>query len=312
MKKIVIGIVVLGLIIGGYFLFTKFIQKESIVCEEGFRFVPSSQTCEPATIENSEMDITQIPFQIPGEDKIVNLKPDSQEGMYSATFKISDLDTEGFVSVKESDIVMYENDLVVIPFFVNAGGTGQFLYIGLFDIKDKRHTSSVFIGDRVSIDSIVVKNSKVHALFKTRLASESFMAEPTIPSEVVLEVKDNILNEILRLENARFEDIELKDLPISSEGGNLIVKGAIPGNWYFEASAPYRIFDNEYNQIALGSLQALSDWMTTQRVPFELEISVSSLNYSGKAILIIESSNMQGDEAGERLVKRMYIPISIK
>jgi hypothetical protein len=312
MKKIVIVIVILGFIVSGYFLFTKFIQKENIVCEEGFRFAPSSQTCEPVTIENSKIDITQIPFEIPGEDKVVDLKPDSQAGIYSATFKVSSMtEAEGFVSVKESDIVIYENNLIIVPFFVNSGGTGQFLYVGLFDTKHKKHLSSVFIGDRIRIDSLELKNSRIHVLFKTRLSSESFMVEPSIPSEVVLEVQDGLLNEIIRLENARFEDVELKDLPISSQNGNLIIKGAIPGNWYFEAIAPYRIFDNEYNQIALGTLQALSDWMTTQRVPFEINVGTSNLNYTGKAVLIIESSNMQGDEEGERKVKRMYIPITI-
>lgn len=312
MKKIIIFIVFIGLIVGGYFIFKKLSQEQTPRCEEGYRFVPSTQTCELITSEELTLDFTKIQVQIPDTLQLMTLQKEAQEGQYSVSYKTSSSsDVEGFVSLKQSDVVYYSENLILVPIIINSGGTGNFVYVGLFDIKINKHLDSVFIGDRVGIDTLEIKNNTARVLFKKRLNSESFAATPTIPTEIVLEVKDNSLVELVRIENARFEDIELKSLPIVSKNQMLDIRGAIPGTWYFEATAHYRIFDNEYNEIALGSVQALSDWMTTQRVPFEIKISTSNMNYTGTSTLVIESPNMQGDEEGERLVKRVFIPLTI-
>lgn len=313
MKKFLTLIIIIGLGIGGYFLYTNFIKETKPQCEDGFRFNPALGQCIEIKPEDITLDFTKIPLQIPGETQTIFLSKDSQEGHYSAKFGLADISSqEGIVSLTSDQIQYISEEIVVVPFIVNMGGTGQFVYIASFDIKNNLHLSSVFIGDRINLDSLEIKSNTVRASFKNRLFSEGYTAEPTIPVEVVLEVKEGILNEIIRLENSKFDDIEIKNLPIQSSNDSLIVKGAIPGFWYFEAIAQYRIFDSEYNEIALGNIQALSDWMTEQRVPFELNVGTSLLNYKGKAVLVIQSENVEGGEEGEEKVKRMYIPIEIK
>jgi hypothetical protein len=52
----------------------------------------------------------------------------------------------------------------VVPFVVSNQGSGVFYYIALLNAK-KEHKKSYFIGDRVKIKDILIKNSKVYVIF---------------------------------------------------------------------------------------------------------------------------------------------------
>lgn len=125
-------------------------------------------------------------------------------------------------------------------------------------------------------------------------------------------MKDDKFVQIMKLQNADYADVEIKSPLTGAVISDILqIKGAIPGTWYFEAIAQFKIVDESYNEIAIGTVQALSDWMTTQRVPFEVTLPIANLNYKGKATIIIQSENVQGEEEGEKLVKRMFIPIEL-
>ncbi len=314
MKKIIVIVVLIVLIgLGVYMFFYK--DQTHNVCEPGFRFVPSTQSCEPIggpiDTEVITLDFSKITVQIPDSKIQLQLKQDGQTTKYSNTYQDPELPmVKGFVTLDSKDLVEYSSDFVLIPFVINPGGTGQFLYVGLFDVRANTHLSSVYIGDRVDINTMQMAGEKIKVNFKTRLDSESFAVEPLIPAQVVMEVKDRKLSEILRLQNADYSDIEIKSpLPLVSKG-TLVLKAAVPGTWYFEANAGFRILDNAYNEIAIGNIMALSDWMTSQRVPFEL--NATNISYKGKGTLIIMSDNPEGGEEGERKVKKMYLPVTFQ
>lgn len=79
---------------------------------------------------------------------------------------------------------------VLIPFYVYFGGSGTFLYIGLFSQIEKPHIqnetllheSSILVGDRVAL-SVISKNSdgSFTISYLARKEGESFTAEPTVP-----------------------------------------------------------------------------------------------------------------------------------
>jgi hypothetical protein len=143
--------------------------------------------------------------------------------------------------------------------------------------------------------------------------NESFAVTPTVPAQLVVEIKGDTVSEIMRLQNADYGDIEIKSpTPNAGIAGDFVIKGSMPGSWYFEAVAQFKILDATYKEIAIGSVQALSDWMTTQRVPFEVKMNTSMLNTKGKATIVISSENVEGGDEGERNVKRMEIPVVIR
>lgn len=314
MKKIIYIVIVVTAIIGIlYVVYSQFLSSPQIRCEEGFRFNPQTRECQSIEVVSDEIDFTQIPIRIPGESQLITLEKNPETGQYSNTFATDNMSgTQGFVSLQESEIIKYSDSLVVVPFLVNSGGTGQFVYIGLFDTQFKMHLTSVFVGDRIGLDSIVLLDDKIIASFKVRTGSQGYASEPTLPVEMVLNIEDGSLRELIRLENAQYSDIEIKNkLPLTISN-TTIIQGAIPGSWYFEAIAQYRLFNESYEVIGLGYVEALSDWMTTQRVPFELELNASSIGYTGSGVLVIESENVEGGEEGEKRVKRMYIPVEIR
>lgn len=321
MKKILVLVIVALLGVGGYMLLNR--KTDEVRCEAGFRFVPSSQKCEPVEVpKGNNIDFSKVQIQISGGNEKISFQKEGDTTKYSGVVEIEmgkdsktgDLPkTKVYASFDSKDALKYSDELMLIPFLYNAGGTGQFVSLGLFDIASNNQLDSVSIGDRIAIDSIQVVKEKIKVNFKDRLFAESFVVEPTIPTQLVFGVQDKKLIPVLKLQNADYDDVEIKSPQTNAQiTDTLDIKGAIPGSWYFEGNAQLRILDGAYNEIAISSIQARSDWMTTQRVPFESTFSVPSLNYKGNATIIIQSENVKGDEDGERMVKKIYIPVQIK
>lgn len=300
---------------GVYFIFFNNADKKEIRCEEGFRFVPSTQTCESTeTPKEKSIDFSKVIIEIPETSTRIKLQQVGDTSKYTGKQEdVKNASMTQFISLDAKDTLIYSEGLVVVPFTFEAGGTGNFRYIGLFDVNTDMLVSSGYVGDRIEISALAVVNEKIKVNFKTRLDSQSFAEQPSTPAQVVFGVSENKMFEIMRLQNADYSDIEIKSpvLPIVSKG-ELNIRGAIPGSWYFEGSAQFKVLDDFNNEVAIGSIPALSEWMTTQRVPFELKISADNIDYKGDGTIIIQSENVQGDEEGEKLVKKMYIPIEFK
>lgn len=79
---------------------------------------------------------------------------------------------------------------VLIPFYVDFGGSGTFLYVGLFSQVEKphipnetlRHESSIFVDDRAVLSGISNNSDGSFTIsYLTRKGGESFTTEPTVP-----------------------------------------------------------------------------------------------------------------------------------
>ncbi len=75
----------------------------------------------------------------------------------------------------------------------------------------------------------------------------------------------------------------------------LMLSGMARGNWYFEADFPVKIYDANGFLLGLAIAQAQDDWMTTEFVDFEAELSFS-LPSTKKGYLILEKDNPSGLE----------------
>lgn len=88
----------------------------------------------------------------------------------------------------------------------------------------------------------------------------------------------------------------------------LLLRGEARGNWYFEASFPVKIFDDNGFLLGQRPAQALGDWMTEDFVEFTatLPFSVPS---TPKGKLILEKDNPSGlPENADSLV----VPVTFK
>lgn len=74
----------------------------------------------------------------------------------------------------------------------------------------------------------------------------------------------------------------------------LTVRGEARGTWYFEASFPVRLFDANGVELAVVPAQALSDWMTTDFVPFEAVLTFAAPSTS-TGTLVLQKDNPSGE-----------------
>ncbi len=81
--------------------------------------------------------------------------------------------------------------------------------------------------------------------------------------------------------------------PNGSVGNPLAVEGQARGNWFFEAVFPVRVLDDKGKELGRGTMQALSDWMTSDLVPFKGEVNFRITGVKN-GILVLEKDNPSG------------------
>jgi hypothetical protein len=87
----------------------------------------------------------------------------------------------------------------------------------------------------------------------------------------------------------------------------LIVEGQAIGNWFFEASFPIELVDDQGKILGQSFVQAQSDWMTENFVPFKGEISYqAAATTTGK--LVLKNDNPSGLAQND---KKIEIPVLI-
>lgn len=70
----------------------------------------------------------------------------------------------------------------------------------------------------------------------------------------------------------------------------LKIEGKARGSWFFEAIFPVKLLDEKDEELAAGYVEATSDWMTEDFVPFKGEISFISKT-EGRGTLIFNNDN---------------------
>lgn len=82
----------------------------------------------------------------------------------------------------------------------------------------------------------------------------------------------------------------LKDAKVKSP---ITILGEVPGNWSFEASFPIILKNSAGTIVAQAPAVLLGDWMTTELVPFSLQLEYSSTE-TGEGTLILQKDNASG------------------
>ena len=86
-----------------------------------------------------------------------------------------------------------------------------------------------------------------------------------------------------------------------------MIEGQAKGFWFFEASFPVKLVDEDKKNLAQGIATAQSDWMTTDFVPFRAELKFDSAKQKA-GFLILQKDNPEdalshrNDQAQKRIV----------
>ncbi len=92
------------------------------------------------------------------------------------------------------------------------------------------------------------------------------------------------------------DDMIVPELPFPGAvtGKEFSVIGKARGNWYFEASFPVEVLDEDGNTLAKSYATAQGEWMTTEFVPFKGEVKIPE-TYIGPATLVLHKDNASGE-----------------
>jgi len=94
--------------------------------------------------------------------------------------------------------------------------------------------------------------------------------------------------------------------PNASIASPLTITGQARGTWFFEASFPIKLLDENGQEIGTAIAQAKSDWMTENFVPFEATLTFQK-PISTKGTLVLKKDNPSGlAEYDDQLIVPIY------
>lgn len=189
-----------------------------------------------------------------------------------------------------------DEDAAVI-LVVNFGGTGTFYYVAA--ATDARNgiegTNAVLLGDRIAPQSLEIKNGVIVANYADRAPGEPFALPPSVGTTKYLMLRNGTLTDIWPA--AKKDLIE----PITVHPGDVIsspltVSGRARGPWYFEASFPVRLLDENGTNVPLDPpyITASAEWMTTEFVPFSAVLTFTPPLSGTRGTLIFQKDNPSG------------------
>lgn len=117
---------------------------------------------------------------------------------------------------------------------------------------------------------------------------------------VYLSDRSKIQDDLIRIYRPQYGDV------ISNP---VLVEGEARGYWYFEASFPVKIVDENGKQLGIGIAQAQKEWMTTDFVPFSVNINFD-WPATKNGTIILEKDNPSGlpENADERRIPIKFNP----
>ena len=100
---------------------------------------------------------------------------------------------------------------------------------------------------------------------------------------------EDIGNELEKQDMIRLE----KPRPNTGVKSPLTITGKARGSWFFEASFPIKIYDENENLLGTGVASTTSDWMTSEFVPFTASLKFKTPT-TKKGKLVLEKDNPSG------------------
>lgn len=102
-------------------------------------------------------------------------------------------------------------------------------------------------------------------------------------------------------------DLIIVDEPLSGQviSSPLEISGQARGTWFFEASFPIYLYDDQGNQLAVAIAQAKSDWMTEEFVPFEAEMEFAAPDADAGTLVFKKDNPSDLPEHDDELVMQV-------
>lgn len=196
-----------------------------------------------------------------------------------------------FGEPEEGDLDFDGADDAVVMLTMNAGGSGTFYYVAAFLGTG---TNAILLGDRIAPQSVQIKNGVIIANYADRAPGEPMTARPSVGASKYLVLRNNTLVDVSPAAKANLIEVNVRPGDIITSP--LTVSGRARGTWYFEASFPVRLVDENGTNIPLTPpyITADAEWMTTEFVPFADTLTFTAPSSGTRGTLILQKDNPSG------------------
>jgi len=200
-----------------------------------------------------------------------------------------------------------------------GGGSGTFYYGAVALESDKGYIglNTILLGDRISPQTTEISDGKVTFNYADRNINDPMTTPPSVGVSRYLKVINNELV-VSKVENVNpvndKSDLITVDNLASGQiiGSPLSITGKARGAWFFEASFPVKLYDENGGLITSAIAQAdLSDggtWMTDNFVPFKVTVEFNN-STSTNGTLVFKKDNPSGLAQND---DELDIPIKFK
>ncbi|MFA6136298.1 MAG: hypothetical protein WC705_03010 [Candidatus Paceibacterota bacterium] len=228
MSKNILIIILAVIVVGGgaYFIISNFSN-------------PSNQD----QIQNQADDFNKI--ETAAKNSAYVIERDSFDLQNGSSSQPSGTETKVF-NVTSGDINQDGKADAVVILFQNSGGTGTFFYVSAITNSKNAYqpaANSVFLGDRISPQTVEIKQGQIIVNYADRYPWESYAATPSVGKSKYLTFENGLLKEKelpkLSLDEARrlildkyYKDCLPVDCPTSV---NVDVSDGVDGVWYVQA-----------------------------------------------------------------------------
>ena len=202
------------------------------------------------------------------------------------------LRVETFGEPTRGDLDFDGDDDAAVTLVVNSGGTGTFYYVAaaLYAGTRTEGTNAILLGDRIAPQTLEIRNGVIVANYADRAPGDPFAVPPSVGVSRYLVLRDGALIDLWP--PAKQNLIQLNSVhPGNVIASPLVITGRARGTWYFEASFPIRLKDQNGNEIAVVPAQAQSEWMTTEFVPFSVTLTFTQPPTGTRGTLIFQKDN---------------------
>lgn len=259
------------------------------VCDMGTIEIPGDEvTNTPKSFSLDTVSEVQMTLEDDAKTQVTLKKGTPGNEQNFATDLTFDGQPAGFVSLIPSLATPHTmTEQVLIPYVANFGGTGSFVYLGLFSYKTPgilMLEDSYLAGDRILVDGVTIQEGagdNFTALFdvRDRKEGEAMATLPSVPKRFVIPVNGSVfgagtLGDRLDASPNVYKDVLKIETPMpqATVSSPIEIRGSARG-WYFEASFPITVVDWDGKIIGEGVATASGDWMTSEFVPFTASIA---------------------------------------
>lgn len=209
----------------------------------------------------------------------------------------SRLEAEVFGEPVMGDLDFDGDEDAALTLAVNFGGTGTFYYVAVALNRGTATvgTNALLLGDRIAPQTVEIRNGVIIANYADHAPGEPFALPPSVGTSKYLALYGDTLVDIWpSTKRDLIEPITVR--PGDTISSPLTVAGRARGMWYFEASFPVRLLDENSNNVPLDPpyITAGTDWMTTEFVPFSATLTFTPPPSGTRGTLIFQKDNPSG------------------